>query len=142
MVNMASIARRRRRSCYNSISSITTIHTITYHISINRLFLNDSMVLSDEWQPRPAGSRGNPDFSYYCFSLKRFAKLISQNKEMDKRSYKWNSFSSHCYDLNSRDRSAEYRQEVIFLKDPYRSVPSYILILMFYQQYLFWNESS
>ena len=129
---MASIARRRRRSYYNSISSITTIHTITYHISINRLFLNDSMVLSDEWQPLPGGSRGNPDFSYYCFSLKRFAKLISQNKEMDKRSYKWNSFSSHCYDLNSRDRSAEYRQEVIFLKYPYRSVPSYILILMFY----------
>ena len=132
MVNMASIARRRRRSYYNSISSITTIHTITYHISINRLFLNDSMVLSDEWQPLPGGSRGNPDFSYYCFSLKGFAKLISQNKEMDKISYKWNSFSSHCYDLNSRDRSAEYRQEVIFLKDPYRSVPSYILILMFY----------
>ena len=132
MVNMASIARRRRRSCYNSISSITTIHTITYHISINRLFLNDSMVLSDEWQPLPGGSRGNPDFSYYCFSLKGFAKLISQNKEMDKRSYQWNSFSSHYYDLNSRDRSAEYRQEVIFLKDPYRSVPSYILILMFY----------
>ena len=129
---MASIARRRRRSCYNSISSITTIHTITYHISINRLFLNDSMVLSDEWQPLPGGSRGNPDFSYYCFSLKGFAKLISQNKEMDKRSYQWNSFSSHYYDLNSRDRSAEYRQEVIFLKDPYRSVPSYILILMFY----------
>ena len=132
MVNMASIARRRRRSYYNSISSITTIHTITYHISINRLFLNDSMVLSDEWQPLPEGSRGNPNCSNYCNLLKGFERFISQNKAMDKRSYKWNSFSSHCYDLNSRDRSAEYHQEVIFLKDPYRSVPSYILLLVIY----------
>lgn len=128
MVNMASIARRRRRSLSNSISFTEVVHTITYHISINWLFLNDSMVFSVGWQPLPRGPRGFPNFPNCCFSVKEFARSTSPNGIMNRRSYKWNSSSSHCYDLSSRDRNDDFHQEVIFLKDLCYSVPWYILL--------------